>query len=69
LNFTHYDLGHLSEGDVVEASLRDSAANVRLMDISNFSSYRAPGGSIGTSAADSGRSIKDFKFLMKGTGT
>lgn len=41
MNFTHYDLGHLSEGDVVEVSLRDSAANVRLMDTSNFSSYRS----------------------------
>lgn len=41
MNFTHCDLGHLSEGDVVEVSLRDGAANVRLMDKSNFSSYRA----------------------------
>ena len=41
MNFTHYDLGHLSAGDVVEVSLDGSAANVRLMDAANLSSYRA----------------------------
>jgi hypothetical protein len=40
LNFTHYDLGVLSAGSVVEVSLKDSAANVRLMDSSNFSNYK-----------------------------
>ena len=41
MNFTHYDLGLLSAGDVVEVSLRDSAANVRLMDSSNFSNFKS----------------------------
>lgn len=41
MNFTHYDLGQLAAGDVVEVSLRDSAANVRLMDNANFASFRS----------------------------
>jgi hypothetical protein len=40
MSFTHYDLGQLSRGDVVEVLLADSAANVRLMDSSNFSNYK-----------------------------
>ncbi len=41
MNFTHYDLGSLSGGEVVEVTLSGSAANVRLMDSSNFQSYRS----------------------------
>ncbi|MFC4761837.1 DUF1883 domain-containing protein [Dyella koreensis] len=41
MNFTHYDLGQLDNGDVVQISLHGSAANIRLMDNSNFSSYRS----------------------------
>jgi hypothetical protein len=41
MNFTHYNLGHLSAGSVVEVTLSGSAANVRLMDSSNFSSYKS----------------------------
>lgn len=40
MNFTHYNLGHLSGGDVVEVVLQGSAANVRLMTPSNFNNYR-----------------------------
>ncbi len=40
MNFTHYDLGHLDAGRIVEVTLSGSAANVRLMDSSNFSSYK-----------------------------
>jgi hypothetical protein len=40
MNFTHYDLGHLKRGSVVVVQLSGSAANVRLMDGSNFSSYQ-----------------------------
>jgi hypothetical protein len=40
-NFTHYDLGQLETGNVVEVSLEGTAANVRLMDSLNFSAYRA----------------------------
>lgn len=40
MNFTHYDLGHVAGGSVVEISLQGSAANVRLMDSANFSSYK-----------------------------
>jgi hypothetical protein len=40
MNFTHYDLGHLKRGSVVVVTLSGSAANVRLMDSSNFSSYQ-----------------------------
>jgi hypothetical protein len=40
MNFTHYDLKRQKRGTVVRVTLRGSAANVRLMDSSNFSSYR-----------------------------
>lgn len=42
MNFVHNDLGFLNSGAVVEVSL-DHAANVRLMDASNFKSYRQGG--------------------------
>jgi len=41
MQFTHYNLGHIERGSVVEVTLQGSAANVRLMDGSNFSSYRS----------------------------
>ena len=41
MNFTHYDLGNLKGGETVEVSLSGSAANVRLMDSSNFQNYRS----------------------------
>lgn len=39
-DFIHSDLGYRQAGDVVEITLSGSAANVRLLDNSNFSSYR-----------------------------
>jgi hypothetical protein len=41
MKFTHYDLGNCRGGEVIEVTLQGSAANVRLMDSSNFSSYRS----------------------------
>ena len=41
MQFTHYNLGHVERGSVVVVTLSGSAANVRLMDGSNFSSYRS----------------------------
>jgi hypothetical protein len=41
VNFTHYDLGVLGGSEIVEVSLEGNAANVRLMDSSNFSAYQA----------------------------
>ena len=43
MNFTKYDLGYQSRGTVVEVTLSGNAANVRLMDSSNFQSYRNGG--------------------------
>jgi len=40
MNFTHYDLGHLKRGSAIVVTLSGSAANVRLLDSSNFSSYQ-----------------------------
>ena len=40
MQFVHHDLGQRSGGEIVEISLSGSAANVRLMDSSNLSSYR-----------------------------
>lgn len=40
MNFVHHDLGRRSRGEIVEINLSGSAANVRLMDSSNFQSYK-----------------------------
>lgn len=40
MEFVHHDLGHRSTGEIVEITLSGNAANVRLMDSSNFQSYR-----------------------------
>lgn len=41
MNFSHYNLGHVEGGSIVEVILQGSAANVRLMNSSNFNSYKA----------------------------
>jgi len=41
MDFTHYDLGNLEKGRIVEIYLQGNAANVQLLDSSNFSNYRA----------------------------
>jgi hypothetical protein len=38
--FTHYDLGLRRAGEIIEITLSGSAANVRLMDSTNFQSYK-----------------------------
>lgn len=38
--FTHYELGHLRGGEIVEITLTGNAANVRLMKSADFQSYR-----------------------------
>lgn len=38
--FIHSDLGHCERGEGIEVTLSGSAANVRLLDSSNFSAYR-----------------------------
>lgn len=40
MKFTKYDLGNLRKGQIVVITLQGSAANVRLMDSSNFNSYK-----------------------------
>lgn len=40
MNFTHYDLGRKEKGQIIEISLQGNAANVRLMDSSNFQNYK-----------------------------
>lgn len=41
MNFQHYDLGYRRGGETVVVTLSGSAANVRLMDTSDYQSYRA----------------------------
>ena len=41
MRFNHWNLGHRDGGDVVVVDLSGNAANVRLLDSSNFQSYRA----------------------------
>lgn len=41
MNFTHYDLGNLEKGSIVEIVLQGSAANVQLLDSSNFNNYKS----------------------------
>jgi hypothetical protein len=40
MQFVHHDLGSRSGGEIVEITLKGSAANVQLMDSSNFSAYK-----------------------------
>jgi len=42
MDFVHYDLGQLGPGQVVEVTL-NIAANVQLLDTSNFNLYRNGG--------------------------
>lgn len=41
MKFTHYEFKSLTQGSTVEVTLKGSAANVRLMDSSNFQAYKA----------------------------
>ncbi|GAB3995711.1 hypothetical protein GCM10028807_36580 [Spirosoma daeguense] len=41
MKFNYYDLGHKQRGQVIEVSLSGNAANVRLMDTSNFQNYKS----------------------------
>ena len=41
MKFIHHRLGHVAGGSVVEVTLKGSAANVRLMDQSNFNNYKS----------------------------
>ncbi|MEX0784028.1 MAG: DUF1883 domain-containing protein [Dehalococcoidia bacterium] len=41
MQFRQYDLGYRNSGEVVEVTLSGTAANVRLMDSSNFQNFRA----------------------------
>jgi hypothetical protein len=40
MNFLYHDLGSRSRGDVVEVTLQGNAANVRLLDSTNFNNYK-----------------------------
>lgn len=40
MQFTHYDLGQMRGGEIVQITLSGSAANVCLLDSSNFQNYR-----------------------------
>jgi hypothetical protein len=40
MRFIHHDLGYRKSGEIVEIYLQGNAANVRLMDSSNFNNYR-----------------------------
>lgn len=41
MQYQVYDLGQLKGGEIVEVTLKGNAANVKLMDSSNFSSYKS----------------------------
>ncbi len=41
MNFSHYKFDRLSGGEIIEVTLKGSAANVRLMNNSNFQSYKS----------------------------
>jgi hypothetical protein len=40
MKFSYYDLGQLQKGQIVQVTLNGSAANVRLMDSSNYNSFK-----------------------------
>ena len=39
MQFNHWDLGHRNRGDIVVVNISGNAANVRLLDSSNFQNY------------------------------
>ena len=41
MRFIHHDLGNLRGGEIVIVTLKGNAANVRLLDSSNFNNYKA----------------------------
>ena len=41
MKYNYYQLGHRQRGDVVEVNLAGNAANVRLLDSTNYQSYRS----------------------------
>lgn len=41
MQYQSYDIGQLSSGEIVEVMLKGNSANVKLMDSSNFSSYKS----------------------------
>lgn len=41
MEYQSYDIGSLSGGEIVEVTLKGNSANVKLMDSSNFSSYKS----------------------------
>lgn len=41
IQFTQYSLGHRKSGEIIQVNLSGSAANVRLMDSSNFQNYKS----------------------------
>ena len=41
MNFVHHNLGNLRGGEIVQVTLEGNAANVLLLDNSNFGSYKA----------------------------
>ena len=47
MNFNHWDLGQQSAGASVHVTLTGNAANVRLMDSSNFHTFRNGGSARG----------------------
>ena len=40
MNYQKYDLGQLNKGENIEVTLKGNAANVLLLDTSNFQKYR-----------------------------
>ena len=40
MKYTVYQLGNLSRGNIVEVTLRGNAANVLLLDTSNYNNYK-----------------------------
>ena len=41
MQFNHWDLGHRNRGDIVVVNISGNAANVRLLDSSNFQNYKS----------------------------
>jgi hypothetical protein len=39
MNYSYYDFGHVERGKIVEVQL-SAAANVRLMDSTNYNNYK-----------------------------
>lgn len=66
MKFTHYDLGYMQGGEIIIVELSGNAANVQLMDSSNFSTYKSGRGGYRYSGGHATRSPVKLQIPRSG---